>query len=61
MFRIAQGEVYGTIYGRDFVRDCGQLPGGFASQCSMNGVQIRSRVSDGRNGAQVSLARHTSH
>jgi TonB-linked SusC/RagA family outer membrane protein len=37
MFRIAQGEIYGTIYGRDFVRNCNQLPGTFSSQCSMNG------------------------
>ena len=50
MFRIAQGEVYGTIYGRDFVRDCGQLPGGFASQCSMNGGDAAAAFRPNRDG-----------
>lgn len=35
-FRIAKGEEMGSIYGRDFVRNCSQLPGNFAGQCSMN-------------------------
>lgn len=34
IFRIAPGEEMGSLYGRDFVRSCGQLPKSFASQCS---------------------------
>ena len=42
MFRIAQGERYGTIYGRDFVRNCGQLPGAFSGQCSSNASDVNA-------------------
>lgn len=34
IYRIAQGEKFGTLYGRDFVRSCGQLPAAFQAQCS---------------------------
>lgn len=37
IYRIAAGEPFGTIYGRDFARSCGQLPANFRSQCSGNG------------------------
>ncbi len=33
MFRIAEGETYGTFYGRKFVSECSELPGAFAAQC----------------------------
>jgi hypothetical protein len=36
VYRIAKGEEFGTIYGRDFVRSCSQLPSAFQSQCSPN-------------------------
>jgi TonB-linked SusC/RagA family outer membrane protein len=36
VFKFRTGEKVGTLYGRDFVKSCGQLPTGFATQCSMN-------------------------
>jgi hypothetical protein len=33
MFKFAEGEKLGTIYGRDFVRSCDQLPAPFNTQC----------------------------
>jgi hypothetical protein len=33
MFRIAEGERFGTFYGRRFLTDCSQLEEGFRSQC----------------------------
>jgi len=33
MFRFAPGEQLGTIYGRDFVMNCSQLPAPFNTQC----------------------------
>ena len=33
MFRFAPGEQLGTIYGRDFVQNCAQLPAPFNTQC----------------------------
>jgi TonB-linked SusC/RagA family outer membrane protein len=33
MFKIVQGGQMGQIYGRKFVRDCGQLPADFQSRC----------------------------
>jgi hypothetical protein len=50
MFKIAEGEILGTIYGRDFVRSCGQLPGSFSSQCSMNGGDANATFRPNRDG-----------
>lgn len=36
VFKFRTGEKVGTMYGVDFVRNCSQLPGAFATQCSMN-------------------------
>lgn len=36
VFKFRQGEMIGTVYGFDYVKSCGQLPGAFAGQCSMN-------------------------
>jgi hypothetical protein len=33
MFQIQEGVPFGTIYGRAFLRSCGQLPTAFQSQC----------------------------
>jgi TonB-linked SusC/RagA family outer membrane protein len=37
IFRIAQGERLGTLYGRDFVQNCAQLPAPFNTQCGGTG------------------------
>ncbi len=34
IIRIAEGEYMGTLYGRDFIKRCDQLPGAFRGQCS---------------------------
>ena len=36
VFKFRTGEKVGTMYGRDFVKTCGQLPTGYSSQCSMS-------------------------
>lgn len=36
IFKFRNGETVGTMYGRDFVKNCGQLPTGYSSQCSMD-------------------------
>lgn len=36
VFKFRTGEKVGTLYGRDFVKSCGQLPTGYSSQCSMS-------------------------
>ena len=36
IFKFRQGEKLGTVYGFDYVKNCRQLPGSFASQCSMS-------------------------
>lgn len=33
MFQFAEGERYGTIYGRKFITNCAELPAPFSSQC----------------------------
>ncbi|MHB1095031.1 MAG: SusC/RagA family TonB-linked outer membrane protein [Gemmatimonadaceae bacterium] len=33
MFKIQQGEVFGSIWGRKFVKSCGELPSAFQAQC----------------------------
>jgi hypothetical protein len=33
MFRVAEGERFGTFYGRKFIKDCSDLPANFAAQC----------------------------
>ena len=35
LFKFRQGERIGTMYGTDYVKNCGQLPTSYASQCSM--------------------------
>jgi TonB-linked SusC/RagA family outer membrane protein len=40
IFKFRQGERIGTVYGFDYVKDCNQLPAGFASQCSNNGSDL---------------------
>lgn len=45
MFKIVQGGQMGQIYGRKFVRECGQLPQNFQSRCG-NGLDYQ-RNSDG--------------
>lgn len=42
IIRIAEGEYMGTIYGRDFVRRCDQLPGAFRGQCSGNAGDLNA-------------------
>jgi TonB-linked SusC/RagA family outer membrane protein len=36
LFKFKQGEMIGTVYGNAMVVQCGQLPGTFAGQCSMD-------------------------
>jgi hypothetical protein len=36
-FRFAPGERIGTIWGKYFIRNCGQLPAAYASQCGASG------------------------
>jgi TonB-linked SusC/RagA family outer membrane protein len=36
IFKFRQGEMLGTVYGFDFVKNCSQLPTTFTGQCSMN-------------------------
>jgi TonB-linked SusC/RagA family outer membrane protein len=38
MFRMEEGERYGTFYGRYFLRQCADLPAAFQSQCGANGA-----------------------
>jgi len=45
-FRVETGVPYGTMYGRKFVRECGQLPGTFQSQCGGTGSAFQQN-SDG--------------
>ncbi len=33
IFKFAEGERYGTLYGRKFITECGDLPGDFQSRC----------------------------
>ena len=42
VFKFRQGEMIGTVYGFDYVKQCGQLPGAFAGQCSMNGSDLNA-------------------
>ena len=37
LFKVAQGERFGTFYGHQFVTSCSQLPSNFQSQCGGNG------------------------
>ena len=37
MFRVSEGERFGTFYGHEFVTSCAQLPANFQSQCGGNG------------------------
>jgi TonB-linked SusC/RagA family outer membrane protein len=46
LFKIAEGERFGTFYGRSFITDCNQLPAKFASQCGGPSSQFQ-RNSDG--------------
>ncbi len=46
MFRYAEGERYGTMYGRHFVMSCSQLPDAFRSQCGGPGSAFQKN-SDG--------------
>ncbi|MEJ7810292.1 MAG: SusC/RagA family TonB-linked outer membrane protein [Gemmatimonadaceae bacterium] len=41
MFRFAEGERYGTIYGRKYIRDCGQLPAEYRGQCGGSASQFQ--------------------
>jgi TonB-linked SusC/RagA family outer membrane protein len=36
IFKFREGEMIGTVYGFDMVKQCSQLPAGFREQCSMN-------------------------
>jgi TonB-linked SusC/RagA family outer membrane protein len=36
LFKFREGERIGTMYGTDYVKNCSQLPGAYAGQCSMN-------------------------
>lgn len=40
VFKFREGEMIGTVYGTDYVRDCSQLPASFQSQCSMNSGDV---------------------
>jgi hypothetical protein len=42
VFKFRQGEMIGTVYGFDYVKSCGQLPGAFAGQCSMNSSDVNA-------------------
>jgi TonB-linked SusC/RagA family outer membrane protein len=46
MFRVAQGEQLGTIYGRAFVKSCSDLPEAFRAQCGGAGSAYQKN-SDG--------------
>lgn len=46
MFKVAQGEVYGSFYGRAFAKSCSDLPGYAASQCGGAG-SVYQKNSDG--------------
>jgi TonB-linked SusC/RagA family outer membrane protein len=37
LFRVEEGQRYGTFYGREFVTSCNQLPANFQSQCGGQG------------------------
>lgn len=50
IFKIAKGEELGSLYGRDFVRSCSQLPAGFQSQCSQNSGDLASAFRPNRDG-----------
>mgnify|MGYP002777907629 CR=1 FL=1 len=41
MFRFEEGIRLGTMFGRDFVRSCSQLPASFAAQCGGSGSQFQ--------------------
>jgi hypothetical protein len=40
VFKFRTGEHVGTLYGRDFVHNCTQLPTGFSNQCSMSSTDV---------------------
>ena len=40
VFKFRTGETVGTLYGRDFVKNCGQLPTGYSNQCSMSSSDV---------------------
>lgn len=42
IFKFREGERIGTVYGFDYVTNCGQLPTAFASQCSMSGSDLNA-------------------
>lgn len=44
MYFVREGERLGTIYGRQFVNSCAQLPGTFASQCGGAGAQFQQNA-----------------
>jgi hypothetical protein len=50
IIRIAEGEYMGTMYGRDFIRSCSQLPGAFRGQCSGSSWRRERRVPTQRPG-----------
>ena len=42
LFKFRQGEMLGTVYGNALVTQCSQLPGTYASQCSMSGSDLNA-------------------
>ncbi len=46
MFKIKQGEEFGSIWGRRFVTKCSELPGAFAAKCGGTGSEYQKN-SDG--------------
>lgn len=46
IYFVREGERLGTMYGRSFITECGQLPGAFAGQCGSGNSQFQ-RNDDG--------------
>jgi TonB-linked SusC/RagA family outer membrane protein len=55
LFKFRKGERIGTMYGFDFVKKCEQLPGAFATQCSMNAADLTASYRPNRDGYIVWL------
>jgi TonB-linked SusC/RagA family outer membrane protein len=55
IFKFRQGEKIGTMYGVDYVKNCSQLPGAFAGQCSMNAGDMNAQYRPNKEGYIVWL------
>jgi len=55
IFKFREGEMIGTVYGFDMVKNCGQLPSNFQSQCSMNTSDLNAAYRPNQDGYIVWL------